>query len=91
MKAPLEAQRWIHAVAVADGKEVTLYVDGKKCDAAAATGMVIPGPKYYYVGCDTNSDGNPEFLTKSVIALLISLIMQPAASMLPLWRAGGCV
>lgn len=78
MKAPLEAQRWIHAVAVADGKEVTLYVDGKKCDAAAATGMVIPGPKYYYVGCDINSDGNPEFLTnnpefltKSVIALLI--------------------
>ena len=71
VKVPLEAQRWIHAVAVADGKEVTLYVDGKKCDAAAATGMVIPGPKYYYVGCDTNSDGNPEFLTKSVLALLI--------------------
>lgn len=71
VKAPLEAQRWIRAAAVADGKEVTLYVDGKKCDAAAATGMVIPGPKYYYVGCDTNSDGNPEFLTKSVIALLI--------------------
>lgn len=71
VKAPLEAQRWIHAVTVADGKEVTLYVDGKKCDAAATTGMVIPGPKYYYVGCDTNSDGNPEFLIKSVIALLI--------------------
>lgn len=63
--APLEAQRWIHAVAVADGKKVTLYVDGKKCSEAAASGMVIPDPKFYYVGCDTNSDGNPEFLTKS--------------------------
>lgn len=43
----------------------------KVYQSAAATGMVIPGPKYYYVGCDTNSDGNLEFLTKSVIALLI--------------------
>ena len=65
VKTQLEAERWTHAVAVADGKKVTLYVDGEMRGEASASGMVVPAPKFYYVGCDTDGSGNPQFISQA--------------------------
>ena len=59
--APVEANQWTHAIAVADGKTVTLYVNGERRNAVSAGSMVVPAPKFYYVGCDTDGNGNPQF------------------------------
>lgn len=72
---PLQAQRWVHAVAVADGKKVTLYVDGEKRGEAAASGMVVPAPQYYFVGCDTNASGTPQFLSQSGMRIAFARLL----------------
>ena len=55
------AGSWVHAAATFDGKNVTLYVNGKQVDQRAAKGaMKVPAPKVYYVGCDTNAGGEPQ-------------------------------
>lgn len=59
----IQPGEWIHAVAVNDNGLLTLYVNGAQVSQVTSGTMKIPGPKIYYVGCDTNSSGNPEFLT----------------------------
>ena len=44
---PVEASRWVHVAAVHDGGAVTLYVDGRKSDAASGlTPATVDGPLF---------------------------------------------
>ena len=70
---------WYHAVAVADRSNVTLYVDGEQV-AVAAAGSVKPGPLFYYVGCDTTSDGQPEYPSLRNTAIAFARVYTGAAS-----------
>jgi hypothetical protein len=63
-KAPIEAGTWVHAMAVNDGTSIVLYLNGEKATETTGGVLSVPGPKYYFVGCDTDSYGSPQFLTK---------------------------
>ena len=75
----IKAGTWYHAVAVSDGSRVTLYVNGEQ-KAAEAAGSVKPGPLFYYVGCDTNPDGEPEFVALRNTAVAFARVYTGAAS-----------
>ena len=75
----IEANTWYHAVAVADGSRVTLYVNGEQ-KAVEAAGSVKPGPLFYYVGCDTNPDGEPEFVSLRNTAVAFARVYTGAAN-----------
>ena len=61
-KAAVRVGSWVHAMAVADGTNVTLYVDGEQVDQQAATTMTVPTPRRYFVGADSSSSNLPEYV-----------------------------
>lgn len=63
--AAINAHEWVYAVAVADGTNVTLYVNGAQVDQVAAGAMRVPAPKTYWVGSDTSASDNEEYQCKA--------------------------
>ena len=65
---PIEANKWYHAIAVYDGSKVKIYLNGTLAKEEAHQGqMTVPadGAKYFFVGADTNGNGEPEYLMQS--------------------------
>jgi len=64
--AAINANEWVYAVAVADGTNVTLYVNGVQAAQVAAGAMKVPSPKTYWVGSDTSAaDKDDEYQCKA--------------------------
>lgn len=64
--AVIDANAWVYAVAVADGTNVTLYVNGVQAAQVAAGAMRVPSPKTYWVGSDTSAaDQGDEYQCKA--------------------------
>lgn len=62
---PVEAGTWVHALAVSDGTNVTLYVNGQLAAQVAGGAMDVPKPKTIYVGCDTGASGDPQLPSRA--------------------------
>lgn len=78
--AAAKANTWTHLLAVADGKTVTLYIDGVKVSSKSAGKLKVPSPKCYYVGCDTNGSMNPQFVSKAGTRIAFARLLPYAMS-----------
>lgn len=68
----IEIGKWYHAVGVFDGKEATLYLNGKRVASMAAVGTVTTpaaASQKYVIGGDINSTGGIEAPFNGSIAL----------------------
>lgn len=64
----INVDEWTHAVATYDGSVIKIYINGELVTTMAGSGEVtIPGPKYYFVGADTSSSGQPEFQMEGAV------------------------
>lgn len=62
--APIEGQRWYHALAVWDGATYKLYVNGVLASTTAATGALTPpvaGARHFAIGADADVDKVAQF------------------------------
>lgn len=69
--AQIDTSKWVHAAAVYDGSVIKLYVNGKLKDTVSASDQwVIPadGAKYFFVGADTNKNGEIQNAVRGEIA-----------------------
>lgn len=63
VSTPVSAGEWIHAVGTYDGKTLRLYVNGKLAGELGAEGtMKVPTPHLFFVGADTDSSEQPQYL-----------------------------
>lgn len=69
--AQIDTAKWVHAAATYDGSVLKLYVNGKLKDVISAPDQwVIPedGAKYFFIGSDTNKNGEIQNAVKGEIA-----------------------
>lgn len=69
--AQIDKSKWVHAVAAYDGSVLKLYINGKLKDTVTADSKwTIPadGAKYFFVGADTNKNGEIQNPVKGEIA-----------------------
>ncbi|KNF08955.1 putative phosphohydrolase [Gottschalkia purinilytica] len=83
----LEANKYYHIVATYDGKEVSIYLDGKKINSSFTTGNVSSPNIHFAIGGDPNPTGGGIVLDGNVsIARLYSkgLSIHEVSELLPL-------
>ncbi len=62
--------QWMHLMATFDGETTKLYVNGELKDKIEKSGSLsVPGVHYFYLGGDSNSNGDLEFPANCDIAL----------------------
>lgn len=63
---------WYHATGVWDGSTIALYLNGAKVDEVPAAGASMLAPpaaaRYFFIGADTASAGQPEYLGTGQVA-----------------------
>lgn len=86
-KEKLSTEQWTHLAGVFDGKQVTLYVNGKSVDSIEATGRRRRNRLPLYIGADPDQAGNP---TRSFNGMIDEVRLSKAAiyqsEFEPAWR-----
>lgn len=85
--APLPAGEWAHLAGVYDGKELALYVNGKRVASRAVSGKRATNALPLYLGANPNARSQPvQFLKGAIDEVRLSRVARYAADFTPAKR-----